>query len=70
MALLIKPLTDSQIKITKSKDEAYKLANGDGLYLYVTTQGAKSWRINYIKPIIKKYATITLAQARSLYRRH
>lgn len=74
MAIPIKPLTDSQIKNAKSKDKAYKLADGGGLYLYVTKQGAKSWRINYIKPITKKYATITLglypditlAQARSL----
>ncbi|WP_446441874.1 integrase arm-type DNA-binding domain-containing protein [Psychrobacter sp. 1176_08] len=60
MAIPIKPLTDFQIKNTKSKDKAYKLADGGGLYLYVTKLGAKSWRINYIKPITKKYATITL----------
>ena len=60
MAIPIKPLTDSQVKTAKAKDKPYKLADGGRLYLYVSTLGAKSWRINYIKPITKKYATITL----------
>lgn len=72
MAKIIKPLTDSQVKQAKPQDKAYKLADGGSMYLYVTKMGAKSWRMNYIKPVTKKYATITfglypdvtLAQAR------
>lgn len=40
-------LTDAQIKAATSKDRAYKLADAKGLYLYVTTKGAKSWRYKY-----------------------
>lgn len=60
MAKIIKPLTDSQVKQAKPQDKAYKLADGGGMYLYVTKLGAKSWRMNYLKPVTKKYATITL----------
>lgn len=60
MARIIKPLTDSQVKQAKPEDKAYKLADGGGMYLYVTKLGAKSWRMNYLKPITKKYATVTL----------
>ena len=30
------------------------------MYLYVTKLGAKSWRMNYVRPIGKKHATMTL----------
>jgi integrase len=60
MAKIIKPLTDSQVKQAKPADKAYKLADGGGMYLYVTKLGAKSWRMNYVRPITKKHATITL----------
>ena len=60
MARIIKPLTDSQVKQAKPENKAYKLADGGGMYLYVTKLGAKSWRMNYLKPITKKYATLTL----------
>ncbi|KAA0914566.1 integrase arm-type DNA-binding domain-containing protein [Psychrobacter sp. ANT_WB68] len=60
MAKIIKPLTDSQVKQAKPQDKPYKLADGGRLYLYVSKLGAKSWRMDYIKPINKKRATITL----------
>ncbi|MBE0440638.1 MULTISPECIES: tyrosine-type recombinase/integrase [unclassified Psychrobacter] len=60
MARIIKPLTDSQVKQAKPENKAYKLADGGGMYLYITKLGAKSWRMNYLKPITKKYATLTL----------
>ena len=60
MATIIKPLTDSQVKGAKPKDKAYKLADGGRLYLYVSKLGAKSWRMDYVRPISKKRATITL----------
>ena len=72
MAKTIKALTDTQVKQAKTQDKAYKLTDGGGMYLYVTKLGAKSWRMNYVRPITKKHATmtlglypdITLAQAR------
>lgn len=60
MAKIIKALTDSQVKQAKPQDKPYKLADGGRLYLYVSTLGAKSWRMDYIRPIGKKRATITL----------
>lgn len=60
MARTIKALTDTQVKQAKIQDKAYKLADGSGMYLYVTKLGAKSWRMNYVRPITKKHATMTL----------
>ncbi|MGP5656820.1 tyrosine-type recombinase/integrase [Psychrobacter celer] len=60
MAKTIKALTDTQVKQAKMQDKAYKLADGGGMYLYVTAMGAKSWRMNYVRPITKKHATMTL----------
>lgn len=60
MAKTIKALTDTQVKQAKTQDKAYKLADGGGMYLYVTKLGAKSWRMNYVRPITKKHATMTL----------
>lgn len=41
------PLTVRQIEAAKPKDKPYKLADGLGLYLYVSPAGGKSWRANY-----------------------
>lgn len=41
------PLTDLAIKNAKSRDKPYKLPDGGGLYLYVSTTGAKLWRYKY-----------------------
>ena len=60
MAKTIKALTDTQVKQAKTQDKSYKLADGGGMYLYVTKLGAKSWRMNYVRPITKKHATMTL----------
>jgi integrase len=40
-------LTVRQIEAAKPKDKPYKLADGNGLYLYVSTAGGKSFRANY-----------------------
>ena len=47
-------LTEKEIQNGKAKGmaakpqgTAYKLADGQGLYLYVSTTGAKSWRFDY-----------------------
>ena len=60
MPKVTKPLTDSQVKQAKPLNKAYKLTDGAGLYLYVSTTGVKSWRIDYAKPITKKRATLTI----------
>lgn len=35
------------IKAAKSRGKAYKLSDGDGLYLLVTPSGGRYWRMNY-----------------------
>jgi integrase len=40
-------LNDRTIKAAKPLDKGYKLSDIDGLYLYVSTTGAKSWRYNH-----------------------
>lgn len=41
------PLTDTQVRQLKPRDKAYKVADGGGLYLQVTEQGSKLWRMRY-----------------------
>ena len=40
-------LSESKIKAAKPKEKPYKLFDGHGLYLYVSTAGGKSWRMTY-----------------------
>ena len=40
-------LTDIKVKSSKSKEKDYKLFDGDGLFLLVTTKGHKYWRFKY-----------------------
>jgi integrase len=40
-------LTHRQVDAAKPREKPYKLADGEGLYLYVAPTGAKSWRANY-----------------------
>lgn len=40
-------LTDLQARKASPKEKAYKLADGQGLHLYVTPAGFKSWRLKY-----------------------
>ena len=40
-------LTEFKIKSAKIKDKNYKLADGEGLYLLVHTNGSKYWRLKY-----------------------
>lgn len=64
-------LTDQAIKAAKPKDKTYKMADGGGLYLEVTTKGSKLWRLKYRflqkqkKLSIGVYPIITLAEARN-----
>ena len=65
------PLSDSACRLAKPTDRAYKLFDGDGLYLLVQPNGRKGWRLRYVKPDGKEgltsfgnYPVISLADAR------
>lgn len=64
------PLTDVAIKNAKPKDKPYKLTDGGGLFLYVSTTGARLWRYKYRIAAkegvfsIGAYPEISLAKAR------
>jgi integrase len=66
-------LTTKTIEAVKSTGKGYKLADRDGLYLFVTPAGGKSWRANYQRD--NKQATrtygrwpdVTLADARKAH---
>ncbi|OOR90224.1 hypothetical protein B0181_04955 [Moraxella caviae] len=68
----IKPLTNKQIEIAKPKDKPYRLYDGAGLSLCVSSK--KTWHFSYAKPYIKKrtmmslgtYPQISLVDARAL----
>ena len=47
MAKSTLPLTATQIKTAKAKEKDYKLFDGGGLFLLVTKNGGKRWRLKY-----------------------
>jgi len=63
-------LTDVQVRNAKKSEKPYKLPDGKGLYLYVSTAGGKSWRLDYAYFGKRKtltlgvYPAIGLAEAR------
>lgn len=63
-------LTDTKIRTFKIPDKHVKLADGGGLFLYVTPAGKKYWRMNYYIDRKAKvlsfgeYPGITLQRAR------
>ena len=63
------PLTDIAIKKAQPRDKPYKLTDGEGMYLLVTSTG-KYWRMDYRYLGKRKtlalgtYPTVTLADAR------
>ena len=40
-------LTDVKVRTTKSQEKAFKLSDEKGLFLYVTPNGSKYWRLKY-----------------------
>jgi integrase len=66
-------LTVRAVEAAKPKDSPYKLADGQGLYLYISTAGGKSWRANFMvagKQQTRTYGRwpgMTLAQARKAH---
>lgn len=63
-------LTNKACQAAKTKDKSYKIFDGGGLYLYVTKQGSKLWRLKYRYLgkekvfAIGAYPVVTLAEAR------
>ena len=63
-------LTDKTCKAAKPQKKAYKLFDGGGLYLEITSRGSKLWRLKYRylgkekKLSIGEYPIISLAEAR------
>jgi len=70
MARMVKPLTDKEIKASKPKEKEYKLFDGGGLYLSITSKGKKWWRLKYSFERKEKrislgvYPLVTLQEAR------
>jgi integrase len=68
------PLTVRSVEAAKPKDKPYKLADGQGLYLFVSPAGSKSWRANYTVGGKQKTRTygqfpaVSLAEAREAHR--
>lgn len=69
----IHTLTHKACEKAAPRDEPYKLADGGGLYLLVTSAGAKSWRFNFrfggkqLTKVYGLYPDVTLAAARTLH---
>ncbi len=63
-------LTNAEAKAARAGERDYKLGDSGGLYLFVTTKGAKSWRMKYRFGGKEKrltfglYPEVTLAEAR------
>lgn len=47
MPKLVQPLTDRKVTNAKPTAKDYKLADGGGMYLLVTSVGGKHWRLDY-----------------------
>jgi integrase len=64
-------LTDLACKSAKTKEKAYRLFDGGGLYLEVTPNGSKCWRLKYRYNLKEKrlsfgtYPFVSLAEART-----
>ena len=64
-------LTDVQVRKAKPSEKDYKLSDERGLYLYVTTKGARIWRMKYRfggkeqRLIFGRYPEVTLTEARN-----
>lgn len=67
-------LNDTALRRIKATGKVQKMTDGQGLYLYVSAKGCKTWRYDYAvvdkrKTLtIGQYPEITLARARELHR--
>lgn len=68
------PLSDTALRNLAPAERPYKLADGGGLFLYVTPKGSRLWRWKYRHEGKEKlmsfgaYPAVKLAQARELHR--
>jgi integrase len=68
------PLTDTRIRQAKTKDQPYKLVDGEGLFVLVNPNGSKLWRrrlrVNGAETMfaIGKYPEVGLQEAREAAR--
>jgi site-specific recombinase XerC len=68
--MAIELLRDVQVRNAKAKRKPYRLHDGEGLYLWVSTTGAKAWQFRYKRDgksqttTFGKYPRISLAEAR------
>jgi len=66
------PPSDAKIRALKESDRDYKVADFDGLFLFVKKTGSRSWRFKYRVGgkeklmVFGDYPYITLSQARAL----
>src|SRR5436190_15968652 len=64
-------LTDTRIRNAKPSVKAYKLSDGGGMYLLVTPDGARYWRLDYRFARKRRtlalgvYPIVTLSSART-----
>jgi Arm DNA-binding domain len=64
-------LTDTRIRNAKPTGKAYKLSDGGGMYLLVTSDGGRYWRLDYRfagkrrTQALGVYPTVSLAAARA-----
>jgi len=63
-------LTALEVKNAKPKDKPYKLTDGQGLFLHVSTSGKKTWRYRFVIAgtestfVLGEYPVLTLEKAR------
>lgn len=63
-------LTELQCRSAKAREKDYKISDANGLYLYVTTKGYRSWRWKYRfhgkekRLVLGQYPEVSLKQAR------
>lgn len=67
-------LSDAKLRALKPSNRPYKVADFDGLYLYLTSSGARSWRYDYRHAgkrytlTLGKYPDVPLTDARTRLR--
>lgn len=65
-------LSDAQVRNAKAKETSYRLADAEGLFLFVTAKGAKVWRHRYFFDgrervlSLGPYPHVSLADARKM----
>ncbi|MBI1364958.1 MAG: DUF4102 domain-containing protein [Alphaproteobacteria bacterium] len=72
--MAIENLTDAAIRAAKPQAKLYHLHDGGGLYLAITPNGAKSWRMVYRfggrqrRLVLGRYPALGLSDAREKWR--